>query len=58
MRSTDAFKLGEQITLQYLGATVVFAAPGVPEWEQGYKGGNAESLLEAMLHPTKGLASS
>jgi hypothetical protein len=37
-----------------LGAAVVVATPGVPEWEQGYVGGNVGGLLEAMLHPTKG----
>ena len=30
------------------------AAPSVPEWELGYRGGNVGGLLEAMLHPTKG----
>ena len=30
------------------------ATPGVPEWEQGYVGGNVGGLLEAMLHPTRG----
>jgi purine-cytosine permease-like protein len=37
-----------------LGAAAVVAAPGVPEWELGYRGGNVGGLLEAMLHPTKG----
>ncbi|KAJ2929311.1 hypothetical protein H1R20_g7783, partial [Candolleomyces eurysporus] len=42
------------ITLQSLGAAIAVAAPSVPEWEQGYAGGDVGGLLEAMLHPTKG----
>ncbi|KAJ2926663.1 hypothetical protein H1R20_g10444, partial [Candolleomyces eurysporus] len=42
------------VTLQCLGAAIAIAAPSVPEWEQGYAGGDVGGLLEAMLHPTKG----
>ncbi|RXW19399.1 hypothetical protein EST38_g6456 [Candolleomyces aberdarensis] len=42
------------VTLQCLGAAVVVATPSVPEWEQGYTGGNVGGLLEAMLHPARG----
>ncbi|KAH6900976.1 purine-cytosine permease [Coprinopsis sp. MPI-PUGE-AT-0042] len=42
------------VTIQSLGAAVVVAVPGVPEWTEGYAGGNIGGLLEAMLHPVGG----
>jgi purine-cytosine permease-like protein len=42
------------VTIQSLGAAVVVAVPGVPEWAEGYEGGNIGGLLEAMLHPVGG----
>ena len=37
--------------IQCFGAAVVVALPAVPDWQQGYVGGNVGGLLEAMLHP-------
>ena len=40
-----------QILLQCLGAAVAVTISSVPDWEQGYAGGNVGGLLGAMLHP-------
>jgi len=51
---TDRASDSPQVTIQCLGAAVVVAASSVPEWEEGYTGGNVGGLLEAMLHPVGG----
>lgn len=42
------------VTIQSLGAAVVVVVPDVPEWAEGYAGGNIGGLLEAMLRPVGG----
>ena len=40
-----------QVSLQCLGAAAAVATSSVPDWEQGYAGGNVGGLLEAILRP-------
>ncbi|KAG5636249.1 hypothetical protein H0H81_008652 [Sphagnurus paluster] len=46
---------GEYSSTPTLGAAVATVASTVPEWKAGYAGENVGGLLEAMLHPAKGL---
>ncbi|CAA7268419.1 unnamed protein product [Cyclocybe aegerita] len=42
------------VSIQCFGAAVVAVVGSIPDWEQGYEGGNVGGLLEAMLHPVGG----
>ncbi|KAJ3488966.1 hypothetical protein NLJ89_g11567 [Agrocybe chaxingu] len=42
------------VGIQCFGAAVVVVVGSIPDWEQGYEGGNVGGLLEAMLHPVGG----